>query len=81
MRFKLGPSKRERREYENNWQPWFAWFPVRLEYLDGRGERGGCWLETIACRRDSEHLEWEYRPLSETHHAPLSAQGNLANQR
>lgn len=69
MRFKLGPSKNERAYAFGQWHYWFAWRPVRLEWRDGRSNRGGVWLEWV-CRRRVEKPSssvygtgsvWEYR--------------------
>lgn len=57
MRF--GSTSAERaheKEDLTKWQPWFAWYPVRLNHDDGRY----IWLEKIERR---EFFGWDYRSI------------------
>ena len=48
-RWKAKAPERQRRAREAaKWQPWFAWFPVRVDKRDCR------WLETIERRYNSD---------------------------
>ncbi len=55
MRFNCGPTLAERYERKKRWQPWFAWFPVRLV------DTNECaWLETVERRLTGGYSGWYY---------------------
>jgi hypothetical protein len=65
---KLRQARRKRMQAECEWEPWFAWFPVRIREGDCR------WLEYVERKRWWSHSDivwasawattkWEYRVI------------------
>ena len=44
-----------REKYRKNWHPWFAWYPVDLEWGDGRW----VWLQRIERKRYESTHDYE----------------------
>lgn len=61
MIFRAGPTYDEVERKQEQWCPWFAWFPVRI------GQRHFAWLQTVERRKATSyefngiHRPWYYR--------------------
>jgi hypothetical protein len=87
MRIAFGPTKNEKEYAAHGWHKWFAWYPVRLAWRDGRANRGGVWLEWVAYHKKNDMAgssiydngsKWEYRPLNEVQWIAQSGRNEFA---